>query len=313
MSSLKLFAALFIFGAIHLNAQKVPKVQPMLEILQQFDKVRDLTMNQAGTEAYFTIQSPNEEVSVIGKSIKIDGIWNKPTIASYSGKFKDLEPFLSPDGLRLYFVSNRSLDNTSTTTKDFDIWYVERPNPESDWSAPLSIGSPINTEKNEFYPAVAANGTLYFTCDCPGALGRDDIFLSTFENGTYATPIALDENINSEGFEYNAFISSDDSYLIFGGYDREDGQGSGDMYISFKDSVGNWSKAKPLPTPINSEYMDYCPFVDEQNNVLYFTSRRSTSPTGGFESIQSLSQFLKAYENGSSRLYKSKFDVSSLK
>ncbi|MCL6266077.1 hypothetical protein [Flagellimonas myxillae] len=289
------------------------EIKPAFDGLQEFDKIRDLALDQTATEAYFTIQSANEEVSVIAKATKKGETWNAPNIASFSGRFKDLEPFLSPDGLRLYFVSNRPLDNTSTTPKDFDIWYVERPTPDSPWSSPINIGSPINTEHNEFYPAIAQNGNLYYTCDCPGALGRDDIFVSKFQNGDYTTPVSLGENINSEGFEYNAFIAPDDSYLIFGGYNREDGQGSGDLYISFKQDNGNWTKAKPLPTPINSRYMDYCPFVDKANNTLYFTSRRSEAANNGFETVEALSKFLEKYENGNSRLYKVIFDVTSLK
>ncbi|MEX0363499.1 MAG: hypothetical protein AB3N10_21170, partial [Allomuricauda sp.] len=200
-----------------------------------------------------------------------------------------------------------------TTPKDFDIWYVERANSTSEWSTPINIGAPINTEHNEFYPAVAQNGNLYYTCDCPGALGRDDIFFSSYDDGSYAEPISLSGNINTEGFEYNSYISPDDSYLIFGGYNREDGQGSGDLYVSFKDDSGNWTKAIPLPAPINSKYMDYCPFVDPTNHVLYFTSRRSQEPGSNMVSMDDLLDYLKSYQNGGSRLYKAPFDILSLK
>ncbi|WP_321538323.1 hypothetical protein [Flavobacterium piscinae] len=46
-------------------------------------------------------------------------------MVSFTGKYKDLEPFLSTDGLKLYFASNRPLTE-SGEPKDFDIWYVER-------------------------------------------------------------------------------------------------------------------------------------------------------------------------------------------
>ncbi len=307
-----LLFSFFTILVIQGYAQNELRIEPALSILQQFDKIRDLTMNRAATEAYFTIQSPNEEVSVIAKSMFSNGDWEFPSIAAFSGIYKDLEPFLSPNGRRLYFVSNRPLNDSSTAVKDFDIWYVERASTDSPWSNPTNMGAPINTEHNEFYPAIAKNGNLYYTCDCPNAMGRDDIYFSAYVNGKYTAPTPLDENINSEGFEYNAFISEDDSYLIFGGYNREDGQGSGDMYISFKDASGKWSRAIPLPSPINSKYMDYCPFVDEQQQTIYFTSRRSLTPAAGFDSTSSLSIFLDSYENGNSRLYKAKIDIRSL-
>ena len=308
----KYTTALLVLSLIHASAQSELEVLPAFDHLRQFDKIRDLAMDHSGTEAYFTIQSPNEEVSVIVQSIKGANGWGDPNIATFSGKFKDLEPFLSPDGLRLYFVSNRPLNQTSTEPKDFDIWYVERESLQTDWSTPINAGAPINTEHNEFYPAIAQNGNLYFTCDCPGAIGRDDIFLSEFTPDGYSTPVSLDQNINSDGFEYNAYISPDDSYLIFGGYNREDGQGSGDLYVSFKDAAGQWTRAVPLPSPINSKYMDYCPLVDAKNKTLYFTSRRSKNTNEAFDSVETLTNFLNTYENGSSRLYRVAFDILSL-
>jgi len=49
--------------------------------------------------------------------------------------------------------------------------------------------------------------------------------------------------------------------------------GSGDLYISYKTIDRTWNVAQRLPEPINSKYMDYCPYVSD--NILYFTSRRS--------------------------------------
>ncbi|WP_350291759.1 hypothetical protein [uncultured Croceitalea sp.] len=298
---------IILFGCICFGQQNV-KVSPAFSILNEFDKVRDFTINQSGDEAYFSIQSQTENISVICKSVKNTKEWGTPTIASFSGKHKDLEPFLSPDGLRLYFVSDRQLSDTISGSKDFDIWFVERENPSKEWSKPKNIGAPINTEHNEFYPAIAANGNLYFTSDNPKAIGRDDIFFSEFSNNSYRAPISLSENINSEGFEYNAYISKDESYLLFGGYNREDGQGSGDIYISYKNGDA-WSKATPLPKAINSKFMDYCPFVDETTNTLYFTSRRTKGANKDFKNLGALKNFLHSYENGNSRIYKASIDL----
>ncbi|WP_299115650.1 hypothetical protein [uncultured Winogradskyella sp.] len=102
-------------------------VQPFAKhIFSQFTNVRDFTMDVDETEAYFTLQSPARELSVIMKIENKGGKWQEPKISSFSGKYTDLEPFLSPDYLKLYFVSNRPISKDSTNTKDMDIWYVER-------------------------------------------------------------------------------------------------------------------------------------------------------------------------------------------
>ncbi|MEM9362536.1 MAG: hypothetical protein AAGA43_07875 [Bacteroidota bacterium] len=304
-----LFCFLIINALACIHAQEPIKTFPAFEVLAEFDKVRDFTMDSSGKEAYVTIQSPTEEVSVISKLSKLNGEW-KVQIAPFSGKHKDLEPFLSSDGLRLYFVSNRPLQDTVQTPKDYDIWYVERANQNESWGNPINLGEPVNSKSNEFYPSLSKNGNLYFTSDREGSLGKDDIFFSKLTKDGYASPIGLDENINSSGFEYNAYISQDESYLLFGGYRRDDGLGSGDIYISYHDENGNWSKATPLPASINSKYMDYCPFVDEKNKQLYFTSRRDVLPSSSITSLQELKGYLNSYQNGSSRIYKASFITS---
>ena len=147
------------------------------DILQKYPNVRDLALNES--EAYFTAQSPLGEVSVIMVSRKIRNKWRKPKIAAFSGSYGDLEPFLSLDGKRLYFASNRPLNTDDTAVKDYDLWMVKRDDPKSKWSDPINLGNDINTEHNEFYPSLTSSGTLYFTSDRPGSKGKDDIFFST--------------------------------------------------------------------------------------------------------------------------------------
>jgi len=278
-------------------------VQPFAEhIFSQFTNVRDFTMNTKQTEAYFTLQSPAREISVIMKIEKKNNVWQEPEISSFSGRYTDLEPFLSPDNLKLYFVSNRPVSKDSTNTKDMDIWYVERHSLEDTWSEPENIGAPVNTGGDEFYPSVASNGNLYFTTIKKDLDSADDIFMSTWENNSYTEPKILSEGINTKGAEYNAFIAPDESYLIFGGWRRPDGLGSGDMYIS-NHVNGEWTTAENLGNKFNSKYMEFCPFV--LNDTLYFTSRRSNvSPKdGGFSNTKDLISEINKYDNGLSRIY----------
>jgi hypothetical protein len=287
-------------------AQKESSVQPFLpNIFKQFPSVRDFTISSSQDEAFFTAQSYLGELSVIINIKKEKGKWSEPEIAPFSGGYQDLEPFLAPDGLRLYFASNRPLSDTTNKAKDFDIWYVQRENRNSGWLSPINIGPPINTENNEFYPSVATNNNLYFTSDA-NSKGKDDIFFSEWQNGHYSIPASLSDSINSDGYEFNAYVAPDESFIIFSGYNRGDGLGSGDLYISYQNTNGLWSKARNLGSEINSDRMDYCPFIDMNRKTLYFTSKRSHldySPSG-FKTINELLSEMNKYENGSSRIYK---------
>ena len=305
-----------LFLAINNFAQNVSvTATPFLpELFSQFPNVRDIALSPSGDEVYFTVQSYVEGSSSIAYSQKVNGKWSEAKMAAFSGRFNDLEPFFYLDGLRLYFVSNRAVDDKSLEIKDYDIWYVERKSIKEDWSDPINLGAPVNSVGNEFYPSLSKNGNLYFTSDNLPSLskGRDDIFMSALVNGKYMSPVLLSDSINTTEYEFNAFVAADESYLIYTGYNRAGGVGSGDLYISFKNKKGEWTSSLNLSKEINSDKMDYCPFVDEKNQTLYFTSKRNTVKTV-FEKQYSLIELLKEmnkYENGLSRIYT--VDISSL-
>ncbi len=303
---------IFIFLSQLSFGQEVFKTQPVIpNIISKFPSVRDFTISPTQDEIYFTAQGYSGELSTIIKVTKKGDHWSAPEVATFSGQYSDLEAMFSPDGLTLFFVSNRPKEGSANDQKDQDIWYIKRTDTTSDWSKPINIGAPINTDGNEFYPSVSRNGNLYFTSTGSGTKGKDDIFMSEWKNNTYTDPVSLSKAINSEGYEYNAYIAPDESFLIFGGYQREDGLGSGDLYISYKTKNGSWSKAKNLSGQVNSNKMDYCPYYDIKTSTLYFTSKR-TSIKKDFSASKDVGQLLKlmnSYENGLSRIYKVKIKL----
>lgn len=281
-----------------------PTCVPAFDFLIQFNNCRDFALSSNNDEVYFTLQNANEEVSRIAYSKKRKGQWTKPQLVSFTSNHRDIEPFLAHNDLRLYFASNRPLQDSLSKSKDYDIWYVERKSVKESWSKPINLGFPINSTKDEFYPSVALNGNLYFTSENENSLGKDDIFVCRYENNTYTQPENLGAAINSTGYEFNAFIAPDESFILFTAYKREEGSGSGDLYISYKDKQGNWQTATNLGTKINSSAMDYCPFYDTRSSTLYFTSKRSLVTNKPFKSIDEFEQEINQYENGFSRIYK---------
>ena len=202
-----------------------------------------------------------------------------------------------------HFVSNRPLNDTSTKKKDFDIWYVDREHKNKKWSEPKNMGKPINSDLDEFYPTLSDNNNLYFTMSAPDGLGKDDIYFCKWDAGSYLAPVLLSDNINSIGYEFNAFISKKEDFILYTRYNEKGGQGSGDLYISRKETNETWGKSINLGIPINSSFMEYCPYYDEKNKILYFTSKRQNMNPKKFKNISEFKNYITGSKNGLSKIY----------
>jgi Tol biopolymer transport system component len=266
---------------------------------------RDMAISPDGREMFYTIQSNQHAVSTIIRLKKLsNNKWSSPEVASFSGRYSDLEPAFSPDGKRVYFSSNRPAE--SGAPKDYDIWYVDKTG--DTWSMPKSIGAPINTSANEFYPSIASNGSIYFTAEYDNSVGKEDIYVSRWVGGAFTTPAPLDTAVNSKLWEFNAFVTADEKYIVFTSYGRKNDKGGGDLYISTKNSNGKWEPAKPL-TSINSNGLDYCPFITADQKTFFFTSGRHD--LASYEKTKTFSDLKKTYNsanNGSENIYWMSFE-----
>ena len=224
---------------------------------------RDIAISPDGNEIFYGVL---EEPHYVLVWLRIEnGTWKSHEIAPFSGLYNDYEPQFSPDGNRLYFCSDRPLNETGDP-KDSDIWYVERI--KNGWSEAKNLGPPVNTEKNEFYPSLTVDGTLYFT-------SHDmKICKSKFVNGKYNEPETLSDSINTRA-EYNAFIDPNEKYLIFTSHSWGYAAGRGDLFISYKINDSTWTKPIHLGDHINSNAMDMSPSVSFDGKYLFFSSMRT--------------------------------------
>ena len=123
-------------------------------------------------------------------------------------------------------------------------------------------------------------------------------------------PKLLSENINSDGYEFNAFVAPDESYLIFSSYNRPDGFGGGDLYIAFKSDSG-WTNAVNMGASVNSSRLDYSPSVSLDGQWLFFTSTRIKATIDQTKPLtyQKLVKTMSSPENGVSNIYWMNADI----
>ena len=222
-----------------------------------------------GKTLYFAKTVPVNRLGLILFSTWKNGKWSTPEVAPFSGMYTDYDPFIVKDGSKLYFISNRPLNNTPK--RDYNIFVVDKT--PGGWSEPRDIGPPINTPNDEFFPWVTDDGTMYFSALRDGGKGSYDIYRSKLVDGKYTEPENLGDAINSKFGEIDVTVAADQSFMVFACAGRPDGVGDSDLYISFNRG-GVWTQAKNLGSPINSKGREFCPGISPNGKYLFFTSSR---------------------------------------
>lgn len=235
---------------------------------------RDFAMTPDGSEIYFTsVLGAGFNFSAIVRVRQIDGRWGEPEIPEFSGRYKDLEPTISPDGGKFFFVSTRPTPGSTEILVNEDIWVMSRQG--ESWSEPQDLGSPINTEAAEFFPSVARTGSVYFTRRSEDR--SEAIYRSQWVDGTYAEPEKLGPEVNAAPTQFNAFIDPDERFLIVCSWGRDDSLGGVDYYIVFRSPDDTWSGPINLGSTINtSTGQEWSPYVSPDGRYFFFMSSRST-------------------------------------
>ena len=242
-----------------------------------------ITFTPDGKTAYFASSDeffPFTRQATIYVSHLVHGTWTEPEVAPFSGQYSDIDPFLSPDGRRLYFSSIRPVDGV--TLGDLDIWMVERT--ASGWSDPVRLGPEVNSPEDELYVSASARGTIYFASGplFPQPGEHFDIYSAAREGDGFAPREPLGPAVNTEptgapgeglqdAWEFNPEISVDGHTLIFTSL-RPGGFGLGDLYVS-RLQGGEWTPARNLGPAVNSEYDEYHPTLSRDRRELFFVRR----------------------------------------
>jgi len=109
---------------------------------------------------------------------------------------------LSPDGNMMIFSSDLPGGKGGSDL------YISILN-DSKWSDPVNLGSNLNTDKNESFPYLISEDTLYFSSEGHNSYGGLDIFYSTFDGTKWTKPYNLLSPINSYKDDFGISFNSD--------------------------------------------------------------------------------------------------------
>lgn len=222
-----------------------------------------IAFSAEGDEIWFSFTNAQWSWFTLIYTKKVDGIWTEPEIPQFTGSFIDATPHLSKDGDKLFFSSIRP----SQPPWQPD-WYVVY-RTDNGWTDPVKydsltpmIGFSANNDERIF--------TILNNHD--NGFGGNDIYYSNRVNGQYAPPENMGESINTAHEEWSLVVDPDEDFIIFGS-NRPQGNGMGDLYISFHREDSTWTPAQNLGSAINTSGHENGPTISHDGNYLFFHRR----------------------------------------
>jgi hypothetical protein len=259
--------------------QKPPGLKPEIfapGIISTGLATRDVAMTPDGNELYFAVTLGGR--TMIMETHQRDGIWTEPAVASFSGRYLDIEPAISPDGQRFFFLSTRPQAGQEEKSGWVyqDIWVMDREGEA--WGEPYNLGSPVNSDAPEYFPSVTTDGTMYFTRE-----GEDRVSVtmrSRLVDGTYTEPEELGPEVNCGTNRFNVFVAPDESFAIVPTVGREDAIGGSDYYVVFRSEDDSWSEPINMGSAINQPRgAEWSASLSPDGEYLFFMSSRSYGET----------------------------------
>lgn len=192
-------------------------------------------------------------------------------------EYNEIAPIISPDGKTIYFSRVSHPQNTNGAKGSQDIWFSELRNDK--WSQARRLPSPINKEVyNSLYSITPDGNTL--------------LIKGAYKNGVYETRgfstskktargWSAPNKIDIPGYAKTSkgqfdcgFLSNDGKVLVMSFSEKKNSKVD-NLYVSFKQKNGTWSKPEDLGKEINTEeFTETTPFLAPDGVTLYFSSDR---------------------------------------
>ncbi len=191
-------------------------------------------------------------------SQKTNGKWASVREMPFNSDEYDVcHPSINVDGDRIYYASNRPGGYGG-----MDLYYSQKINGQ--WGQPTNLGPSVNTDRNEIFPFIHADGTLFFASNGHGSIGGLDIFYSRGKGDVWSAPESLGAPFNTAADDFGVIVDRDKKNGYFTS-SRPGGKGGDDIY-SFTTADGKRIAEDPAILAAN-----------KPNQVTIFVADRITS------------------------------------
>jgi len=187
---------------------------------------------------------------------------------------------ISEDGLELYFGSDRA-----GAVGGWDIWVSTRPSNGADWTAPVNVGSPVNSTRADICPSISSDRlSLYFSDGLPwetprpGGYGWGDIWVASrpTTSSAWGTPANLGSRINKGNANETAPRISADGLSLF--YTSWPYGGHMNIMMATRPSTSDpWGYPAPISS-VNTSQHEWAASISSDGLALFFSRAPSIPP-----------------------------------
>lgn len=181
---------------------------------------------------------------------------------------EELAPILSPDGHTLYFSRAFHAKNMGGKYAGTDIW-ISRKDDAGKWTTAVNAGRTWNNKRSNAVIGISKDGKTVYLLNAYN--NKSGIASSKYVNGKWTKPEVIQvPGINKDDF-IGVYVHPDYDVMIIS-MKGSDSYGEEDLYVSLRDSSGNWNRPMNLGSSINTNGFEIAPFLSDDKTQLFFSS-----------------------------------------
>ena len=188
-------------------------------------------------------------------------------------RFSEFNPVISSDEQSMLFTRELQF-------YDAVFWSTKV---NGQWSNPVNLTPELGIDQDYYTSSLTGDGKTLLLYRIDRFDGN--IYQSRLSGDKWSDVEKLNGNINTKYWESHATLTQDGRRLYFTS-NRKESIGGLDIFVSERDSTGDWGPAKNLGPVINTEYNEETPFLANNDRTLFFSSRGHHN-IGGYDIFRS--------------------------
>jgi outer membrane protein OmpA-like peptidoglycan-associated protein len=210
------------------------------------------------------VTTESEEIIFLAKKERLGN--------NVNSKYLESKPVISPDGSTLFFARKNAPNNMGGKRDDQDIyvsdWILD------EWSYAHNLDRPLNDKWPNGICSVSPDGNTLLLINAYHENGKieDGVSISRKTTSGWSFPVKqeIEDYYNLSRFQ--DYFMSNSGMVLISAVEREDSKGSLDLYVSMRKSDDSWTRPVNMGSTINSEQVEFAPFLASDNKTLYFAS-----------------------------------------